>query len=102
MQINDELNSYDNDHYSGGGWGPFAFSSWWPRPSGGEDADDVFRVGFIWAMMPTICIWAMMLGRFYLGYDTDEAFRVGFIWVMMLTMCSGRFIWDMMPTICFG
>ncbi|XP_048777079.1 CD109 antigen-like isoform X2 [Ostrea edulis] len=41
-RINDELNSYDNEHF-GGGWGPFARSSWWPMPSGGEDADDVFR-----------------------------------------------------------
>ncbi|XP_062603689.1 CD109 antigen-like isoform X2 [Saccostrea cucullata] len=42
-RVNDELNSYDNA-FSGGNLGPFARSwHWWPRPSGGEDAEDVFR-----------------------------------------------------------
>lgn len=40
-QVTDELNTYDTD----GGFGGFQpFGWWWPRPSGGEDADDVFRV----------------------------------------------------------
>lgn len=39
-RVTDELNTYDTD----GGFGGFQpFGWWWPRPSGGEDADDVFR-----------------------------------------------------------
>uniref|UniRef100_K1PVK1 Alpha-2-macroglobulin bait region domain-containing protein n=1 Tax=Magallana gigas TaxID=29159 RepID=K1PVK1_MAGGI len=40
LAVTDELNTYDTD----GGFGGFQpFGWWWPRPSGGEDADDVFR-----------------------------------------------------------
>lgn len=43
-QVTDELNTYDTD----GGFGGFEpFGWWWPRPSGGEDADDVFRVSLV-------------------------------------------------------
>lgn len=43
-QVTDELNTYDMD----GGFGRFEpFGWWWPRPSGGEDADDVFRVSWV-------------------------------------------------------
>nr|XP_022323516.1 CD109 antigen-like isoform X2 [Crassostrea virginica] len=39
-RVTDELNSYDS---AGSFGGVRPFGRWWPRPSGGEDADDVFR-----------------------------------------------------------